>query len=179
MNYIYHRVPTNLKGETLYPLNTLKNIYPDIYANETSKYAGREYVKEQRISLFDNALWNDVIFFVAVDPNKIYEARREAGWSDLKPQKYFKIDPRNLDQSKLGIFLFRTTADPTDYSSDDFEAYNYDELNLYTKIPESTKEYFKHEFEAGEPYIKLFYRYIPHVLYYGEINIANTEIITV
>jgi hypothetical protein len=46
-------------------------------------------------------------------------------------------------------------------------------------VPKATKDYFKQEFEAGAPYIKLFYRYIPHVLYHGEIDISNVEIITV
>ncbi len=179
MNYIYHRVPNNLKGDVLYPLNTLKDIYPDIYDVEAGKYIGREHVPKQRIPLFEDALWNDVIFFVAVNPNKVYEARREAGWPDLKPQKYFKIDPRNLDQSKLGIFLFQTDANPKNYTDNNFMSYSDKSLNNITEVPDSTKEYFKKEFKAGESHIKLFYRYIPHVLYYGEINIANTEIITV
>jgi hypothetical protein len=179
MNYIYHRVPDNLKGDSLYPLNTIKNIYPDIYANEVSKYAGREHVKEQRIPLFDNALWNDVLFFVAIEPSKIYKARREAGWPDLKPQKYFKINPRKLDQSKLGIFLFQTNADPEHYTHDNFIDYSHELLNQIIEVPNSTKEYFKNEFKAGESHIKLFYRYIPHVLYHGEINILDAEVITV
>lgn len=179
MNYIYHRVPGNLQGDILYPLNTLKNIYPVIYANEISKYAGREYVNEQRIPLFNKALWNDVLFFTAVEPSEIYKARREAGWSDLKPQKYFKINPDNLDQSKLGIFLFQTTADPKHYTHHNFIGYSHEALNKITKVPSSTKKYFKNELEAGEPHIKLFFRYIPHVLYHGEINISNAEIITV
>ena len=179
MNYIYHRVPNNLIGNTLYPLNTIKNINPEIYATEVSKYDGREHVKEQRIPLFDNALWNDVLFFVAVEPNKIYKARREAGWPDLKPQKYFKINPRSLDQSKLGIFLFQTNADPRNYTHNNFINYSDESLNNITEVPDSTKEYFLKEYEAGESYIKLFYRYIPHVLYHGEINISDAEIITV
>ena len=179
MNYIYHRVPGTLQDDTLYPLNTLKNIYPDIYANEISKYAGREYVNEQRIPLFNNALWNDVLFFTAVEPSEIYKARRDAGWPDLKPQKYFKINPNDLDQSKLGIFLFQTTANPKHYTHDNFSYYSYEALTKITEVPSSTKEYFKNEFEAGEPHIKLFFRYIPHVLYYGEINISDAEIITV
>lgn len=179
MNYIYHRVPNNLRGNILYPLNALKGIYPDTYKLEANKYTGREHVPKQRIPLWDDTLWNDVLFFIAADPNAVYEARRNAGWPDMKPQKYFKINPHELDQSKLGVFLFQTTADPTNYKIDNFTDYRYEELNLYTQIPKATKDYFVHEFEAGEPFIKLFYRYVPHILYRGEIDITNTQIITV
>lgn len=179
MNYIYHRVPDNLRGNSLYPLNIIKNIYPDIYANEVSKYAGREHAKVQRIPIFDNALWSDVLFFVAVEPSKIYKARREAGWPDLKPQKYFKIDPSKLDQSKLGIFHFQTNANPKHYAHNNFSDYSYEALTKITEVPSSTKEYFKDEFKAGKPHINLFFRYIPHVLYRGKINISDAEIITV
>lgn len=179
MIYIYHHASSNLQGDTLYPLNALKNIYPDIYANEISKYAGREYVNEQRIPMFNSSLWNDVLFFTAVEPSEIYKARRDAGWPDLKPQKYFKIDPSKLDQSELGIFLFQTNANPKHYTHDNFSDYSYEALTKITEIPPSTKEYFKNEFEAGEPNIKLFFRYIPHVLYHGEINISDAEIIIV
>ena len=179
MSYIYHRVPNNQESDVLYPLNLLEDIYPDIYRREFSKYTGREHIPKQRIPLFENALWNDVIFLIATNPNDIYEARRQAGWPDLKPQRYYKIDPRELDQSKLGVFLFNPTADPTNYTINDFRPYNYDELHRYAKVPESTKEYFKQEYEAGSSHIKLFFRYIPHILYHGEINVSNTEIITV
>jgi len=40
-HYLYHRVDPELKGTTLYPLNQLKNIYPDVYERHVKKYAGR------------------------------------------------------------------------------------------------------------------------------------------
>jgi len=156
----------------------MKGIYPETYAKQVSKYQGREHVTRQRIPLFDDCLWNDVLFFTAVNPAQIYEERRKAGWPDLKPHRYFKIDPRELDQSKLGVFLFQPTADPKNYTPDNFATYRYEDLEKYAQIPQETKDYYKHELEAGEPYIKLFWRYIPHILYRGEIDISNTEIIT-
>ena len=32
MEYLYHRVPKNMNGTMLYPLNVLKNLQPEIYA---------------------------------------------------------------------------------------------------------------------------------------------------
>jgi len=168
-----------MQGDTLYPLNSLKDIYPGIYDSEVAKYKGREHVPKQHISLFGGCLWNDVLFFVAADPAAIYEERRKAGWVAMKPQKYFKIDPRKLDQSKLGIFLFQDWADPTNYVKDNFTEYRYEELSRYTAIPQATKDYFRHEFEAGAPYVKLLYRYVPHILYHGSINISQVEIVNI
>jgi hypothetical protein len=41
MNYVYYRIPPNMKGDILYPLNELKNTYPEIFEKEAEKYEGR------------------------------------------------------------------------------------------------------------------------------------------
>lgn len=179
MSFIYHRVPNNLQGDTLYPLNSLREIYPEVYEREIAKYHGREHVSEQRIPLFDNCLWNDVLFFTAVSPAQLYEERRKAGWPDVQPQKFFKIDPRNLDQTTLGVFLFQPQIDPKNLVDNNFANYRYEDSPAYSKIPDETKEYYKHEFEIGKPHIKLFWKYIPHILYHGSINVSDTEVIVV
>ncbi len=178
MSYLYHRVPSDLRGTTLYPLNTLRDTHPDIYNHHMSKYNSREHVTQQRIPIFDNCLWNDVLFLTAAHPTDLYAARREAGWSDLSPQHYYKIDPHSLDSSHLGVFLFDPNSDPAHLTSDDFTRYDSEQLDHYATIPQATKDYFKHEFEIGAPHIKLFYRYIPHILYHGNIDVTHTEIIT-
>lgn len=47
--FVYHRVPENLRGTVLYPLNMLKDVFPDIYTETVRKYEGREHVLETRI----------------------------------------------------------------------------------------------------------------------------------
>jgi hypothetical protein len=181
MQYLYHHLPSDLKGTTLYPLNELKSKFPDIYENELSKYAGRENITQQHIPLFDNCLWNDVIFMTALNPQELFNERRRAGWGSTAPQLYLKIDPRTLDPTKLGVFLFKLKEGSVNspLETNDFTAYNYDELKTHAIIPQATKDYFKYEFDKGERRIKLFYRYIPHILYKGTIDISNSEIITV
>ncbi|MBK8551651.1 MAG: hypothetical protein IPL53_11555 [Ignavibacteria bacterium] len=85
MNYLYHRVPKNLRGNVLYPLNTLKEIHPDLYEQQASKYAGREHITCQIIPIL-NCLWNDVLHFSAVNPEEIsaYRIRKKSGfYNDL------------------------------------------------------------------------------------------------
>lgn len=181
MQYLYHHLPNDLQGDVLYPLNELKSRLPDVYAKEFSKYTGREHITRQRIPVLNDCLWNDVLFLTALNPQELFDARREAGWHAIAPQKYLKIDPNTLDTTKLGIFLFNVKPDDADTSLgvDDFTAYNYDDLRKYATVPEATKDYFRHELKAGAPRIRLFYRYVPHILYRGPISVANAEIITV
>jgi len=181
MQYFYHHVPEDFKGTTLLPLNVLKFKYPEIYQKESLKYDGREHITQQRIPLLDNSLWNDVIFMTAVHPQKIFEARSDAGWGKIRPQRYFKIDPSKLDQERLAVYLFkpRSSNNKSGFEIDNFAKYSYADVSEYAVVPQSTKDYFKYEHESGQNRIRLFYRYIPHILYKGEIDISDVEIITI
>lgn len=177
MQYIYHKVPENLQGDILYPLNILKREYPDMYARAVEKYKDREHVMRQIIPLFSNCAWNDVVFFMAVNPIDLYAARREAGWPDIPPQKFYKIDPTTLDQTKLGVFLFTPKEHSSELARDDFTDYRQEDLEKYTQVPAETLSYFKSELKNGTRRIPLFFRYIPHILYHGEIDVSSAEIV--
>lgn len=181
MQYLYHHVPKNLEGTTLYPLSVLKSKMPEVYKNEISKYDGREHVTQQRIPLLDDCLWNEVIFMTAVNPQELFEARTEAGWGKIPPQKYFRIDSSTLNQEKLAVYLFKVKEinAKSGVKPDDFIKFNQNDIDKYAILPQETKNYFRYEHEHGQPKIRLFYRYIPHVLYKGEIDISNAEIITI
>lgn len=167
-----------MQGSVLYPLNSLRAMYPDVYTHHMQKYANRMHVPRQHIPLFDNCLWNDVLFTSAVEPAKLYEARRQAGWPEMPPPQFYKIDPRKLDQTKLGVFLFRPNRGAV-LGVDDFTQYNYEDLATYSQIPRETIEYYAQEFAAGESNIKLFWRFIPHILYHGAIDVSDVKIISV
>ena len=42
-----------MRGDVLYPLNTLRGLYPDVFERERGKYAGREALLELRIPILD------------------------------------------------------------------------------------------------------------------------------
>lgn len=90
MNWLYHHVPQPIKGTTLYPLNAIKEVYPDIYDQQLQKYHGRGRILQQKIPPLDNCLWNDVLFMVALDPRELYRTRKDAGFADISPQYYYK-----------------------------------------------------------------------------------------
>ena len=62
-----------MEGETLYPLNKLKDVYSNIYEEARSKYKGREAVMRHKIPYL-NCLWNDVLHLTVVHPQKLKDA---------------------------------------------------------------------------------------------------------
>lgn len=167
--------PLDQEGATLYPLTDLESIRPDIYQQQKAKYEGRPHVMDQRIPPLGNCAWNAVIFMSAVAPNKIDEARTEAGFTPSTHRSYYQIDPSILDRDKLTVYTFphgRQFNEATD-----FVDYN-DDLERYSQIPEATKQYYKQEFDSGQKYIRLTWRFIPHILYKGRIDVSECPVIS-
>ena len=50
-HYLYHWVPNDMVGDTLYPLNELKKTHSDLYEQKVSKYIGSEKVMKQVIPI--------------------------------------------------------------------------------------------------------------------------------
>ena len=40
---LYHRVPSEMKGHALHPLNAMKDAEPEVYEKEVAKYARRPH----------------------------------------------------------------------------------------------------------------------------------------
>src|SRR5687768_2840534 len=106
MNYLYHRVPEMMLGDTLYPLNKLKDIYPEAYAHALAKYQDRKHIVNQTIPGV-NWLWNDVLHLTAVHPQKIRVAMQEAGFSDLKQASYFQINAASIDPTQTIVYIYK------------------------------------------------------------------------
>ncbi len=76
--FVYHRVPANLTGDRLYPLNTLQHLHPEIAEAHRAKYQGREWLLETRIPPLD-CLFNDALMFSPVHPARLLGEMREGG----------------------------------------------------------------------------------------------------
>ena len=92
MPFIYHMKPIKMLGNTLYPLNTLKEISKDTYAYEfhVAKYTHRKSLMEIKIPVL-NCLWNDVVHCSPIDPNLHYRAFIKAGLQPVRNMEFFKI----------------------------------------------------------------------------------------
>lgn len=171
MTYIYHRVPKNMRGNILYPLNVLKEIHPDIYKKEVSKYDGREFIKKQEIP-FLNCIWNDVLHFTAVHPQDIKQAFLDLG---VKYNlTYYQIDPNSLPEKDTIVYLYRHEKPEDKLKDDNFSPYRPSEVSLYSNLLDVTKAYYKEQLMANNK--PLLYHRVPHILYKGNLDITGIPI---
>jgi hypothetical protein len=123
MNFIYHLVPKDMRGDILYPLNKLNNVYPDLFKKAAKKYEGRELLRELRIPVLD-CLWNDVLHFTAVHPKKIKNALAEAGIPIQRSFECFEIDPKAFEAENTIVFLYQHRKREDFLNEENFEKYN-------------------------------------------------------
>jgi hypothetical protein len=176
MNYIYHWVPKDMQGEVLYPLNTLKNIHPEVYEKEANKYVGREQLMQQRIPILD-CLWNDVLHFSAVHPSEMKKALLEAGRTKLFDIEYFEIDPHLLDPENTVVYLYRHNNVTDKFKGENFAKYNPDEMVQYSVLPQETKDYYIEMISQDKK--PLLYHRVPHILFKGSLDVSKIKKISI
>jgi hypothetical protein len=170
MRFIYHMVPDDMRGTTLYPLNLLKDSQPDLYAAEAAKYEGREHLLQERIPTLD-CLWNDVLHFTAVEPGKVERELRTAGFdtAQFKDTRWYKVPLDKLNKDLVTIF--RNDGK----NEKQFESYNGKKLRKLSDFPNEARRYYRERFAAGER--PLLFHGIPHILYKGALDTQEFEVI--
>ncbi len=108
MAFVYHRVPSEMVGDVIYPLNQLAAIAPECYELQRSKYLGREAVLAARISQ-DGLLFNDTVHCAPLHPNRLFAARERLG---LHPPRADASRARNTSRFSGLFFEIRSTASP-------------------------------------------------------------------
>lgn len=176
MNYLYHRVPDDLEGDTLHPLNQLRVALPHIFEKEMRKYEGREALTRVKIP-FLNCLWNDVLHLTAVPPYEIKQALIEAGRRPDFEMKYFQIDSDMLEVENTVIYLYTQSSFQDISEKKNFRLYDPTKVSEYSEVPQKTKDYYKELIDEGKK--PLLYYLIPHILYKGSIDTKNLKIVTV
>ncbi len=164
----------DMTGDTLYPLNELKTIFPEIYTKDASRYKGRDGVMQIVIPIL-NCLWNDVLHFTAVHPSVVKSALKSAGMKKSYDLQYYEIDPELLDPKNTAVFLYTSKL----LSGNKLEVVSYDptKIEKYSLLPQITMDYYKERYEmGGEPLV--YYR-VPHILYKGKLNVKDVRIIKV
>ncbi len=169
-------VPKNMQGSILYPLNMLAQKMPEIYAQNISKYIGREHITKQRIPIL-NCLWNDVLHLSPVHPKDIKNALLEIGYKAEFTINSYEITPEDLIKENTIVYLNLESENKDKMRTENFTSYNSDVINKYNLIPQSTKDYFKKIINAGGR--PLIYHNVPHVFYKGLLDISKAKIISV
>lgn len=176
MNYLYHIVPKEVRGNILYPLNVIKEIHPDIYEQQARKYTGREHITLQRIPVL-NCLWNDVLHFSAVHPKEIKQALIEAGRISDFTTNCYQVDAKLIEPESAIVYLHTFAENKDKLNEKNFAPYNPDELAKYSFVPQATKNYYKEKIGMSEH--PLLYVWIPHILYKGTLDVTDLPIISV
>jgi len=176
---LYHLVPKNLQGKTLYPLNQLKSTHPERYAEHIKKYNWRKETLQGIIPIL-NCLWNDVLHFSPVHPQQVKNNYQNAGFT-VNTLRAFEINAKTLEPSRTVIYqyLHKPSKDRSvKYSfPNNFVPYDLTKLNAMTELPESTKTYYAEMFAKGKR--PLAFVGVPHVLYKGSLDISDVPIIEV
>lgn len=168
-------VPKDMKGAILYPLNTLKDIHPQLYESYVKKYEGRTELMDRRIEKLD-CKWNDVLHCSALNPSIVVEALRKLG-KDIH-LNYFEIDAEKLDPKYTLIYLYTPRPFGTPPPESDFIEYNPQDVEKYAYLPEETIQYYKEMIEVGKN--PLAFHLVPHILYKGVIDTSErTQIISI
>lgn len=168
MQYLYHFASRDMRGATLYPLNRLKDIHPDIYEREAAKYKGREQVMETQVPLL-NCLWNDVLFLSAVHPSELRRVAQEAGVPARFKMSAFRFELPVFDRSRLLVRFCRRRERPR------YEMFDPTHFDAYRMFAKDSLEYYRERLAAGER--PMLPAYVPHVLYKGTLDITGVPIV--
>lgn len=172
MSFIYHGAQDSMIGNILMPLNQMHDSMSQVRASHLAKYKGREEIIERKTPLL-NCLWNDVLQFLPLHPQKVFELQQQLRLiPEIPPYNFFEIDITNLDPKKTTIF-FKTA--PGEENTVVKWLKDVDITSLQ-EIPKATLEYYKTLIGTGV--LPFNYQFIPHVLYKGSIDIADTKTIT-
>ena len=173
--FIYHRMPSPMRGKVLYPLNELKRIYPDVYDIHVKKYSFRMELMECIIPRL-KCRWNDVLHFSPIHPQRVLDKLREVK-SEIGPTKSVIIKiPINEINGLPGV-IFRARTNSSDYDElfksceiRDIIPSEYKELEA---VPQQTIDFWHEAKRKGEP--MLWYHLVPHFLIKSQLDISNFE----
>lgn len=163
-----------MSGSILYPLNVLKKSYPEIYDQHVKKYEGREKLLTTEVPPL-HCLWNDVLHFTAVAPDDLKNNLAKAGLQ-YAPVPWFKVPVGMIQGDKSIAFTYRRDQNVVpDFK--EYETFDSKRMEIYRTVPMETIEYYRQK--KAEQTRPLLFHLVPHVLYKGNIDTSDLEIITV
>lgn len=174
-------VPNNIIGDNLVPLNEIKNENEELYINYAKKYNDhpeRKKLLERKVPKLD-CLWNDVVHFLPLNPNHVYEALTEIGIPVKIDLNFYKIPIENLMSNKNAIYLYRKEnykGPAAPMNNLDVQLLDTKEYKELTEIPIDTVVYYEKENAKGNKFG--MFPFIPHILSCGKVSISNVEIMS-
>ena len=170
MKFVYHMAPADFRGTTLYPLNQLRSIHPDLYEAGRQRYVGRERIMQAVIPSL-GVLWNDVVHCAPIHPARVRAALAETG-NRTRDRRWFKIPGDRLEGLPVVWYSYKSVPDRLDSDFESFDPARYQELH---ELPPETQAYYAECSRAGRP--PLLFHLVPHVLVAGPIDVDGVELV--
>lgn len=177
MEYVYHRQVDNMRGSVLYPLNELKNIFPEAYEEHKEKYKDREHLLTTSIPIL-NCLWNDVLHFTPISPNILFKNLSSAGFraEEIVWKKWFRVPINLLDPKHTIVCIYRRDISYIPRARD-FSPFDPLKMNDYKKVLPETIEYYREQKKLGKR--PLLFHKVSHILFKGNIETSGLEVIEI
>jgi hypothetical protein len=183
VEFLYHRRPADLRGETLYPLGLLRNIYPDVYELERAKYAGREALLDLWIPLLE-VRWNDALHLCPLHPSRLASAWRAAGIdSPAWEHDFFRIPVGAL--ARTPAVWFATGALTVPNGPDEHGRLSLPRADVswfdaarYRELDAPPARHLEHLLERREQSGRARpFAFVPHVLVGAPLDVAGLEVV--
>jgi len=179
--YLYHLCAPDFRGTVLYPLNGLRDTYPDVFERERVKYDDRESVMDFEVPLLGVG-WADTVNLSALDPRLLIAERRrlEIPFSQLLTRRLVCIPVERLAgrsavrYDSASHWINSSPGDPNvplsppAHEFRPFDVSTYDEVR---EVPARHREYLLSQRSRGER--ALGFVFISHVLVVGAIDLAG------
>lgn len=172
---LYHRVPQDIKSDSLMPLNKLKNLDNQLYLQYCEKYIGREALTENRIPYLD-CLWNDVIHLSPIHPRKIVSALSKSGFKNMRTNKWFEICPKKngFTNENTVIYHYKTPFVPL-ATQEEYEPFDLNKLHNISNLRDAVLEHYRlTRIEGKRPHM---FHLVPHVLHQGIVRLEGLNVI--
>jgi hypothetical protein len=168
---LFHRVPANLVGTELMPLNLLRVTYPELYKTEVRKYKRRPHVPQNYIPQLD-CTWGDVLFFAAVSPAVLLRTLQTCGFPSWPCMPSFEIPLARLDLKRLVVCHPSRVEKP---GQDYYTYFHASDLARYATISGTTRKYYRHcAITQERPFL---YNSVVQILYAGSLDVVGLQVV--
>ena len=185
MSFCYHLCAQDFRGTTLYPLNSLRKVYPDLYEREKTKFIGRESVLDFVVPGL-GVVWADTVNLSALDPRLLVLERLKLGVSisSLLQRQLVCIPIERISNLQAVNYLGTThwindspgvDGVPLTPPMEDFSPFVPSQYREIYVVPSPHRDYLLQQKAQGAP--ALGFVFVPHVLVAGPIDISGIELI--
>lgn len=170
----YHILKDSLVGDSIYSLNALKSLYPDIYELEIKKYEGREKLLDAYNPIL-NCLWNDVVQFTCLDPQLTFEKVKSFNPAHIgRAIKVFQLDLSKVEPKQSCLFLPQDTLIKYEHLKEQYMPFNYQEFQNLKEVSEAQLIRWQRDVEKCKPVF--LWSATLHFMYKGHIPLEWGEI---